>query len=302
MDNFIIDDPPGRFIDNQYLVDQSYSRHLLQTGASDKLLGDLIARMKREGMWDRAALVVSADHGVSFHARGFRREVKPDNLADIAFVPLFVKRPGQAQGSVVERHTCTTQIPRLVSSALHLDLPWPEDACKRDEIAVLNSFGSTQRGSVREYQARREATIRRKFELFGQGWNPVYGFGPDPQLIGRPVESLHPDPAQRNRINFDPATDLENVDTYGSRVPGMLEGVVGGAPQAPTSGEDLAVAVNGKIAAVTRAYPLQGKTRFIAMVRPHFLRAARNAVEVFTISGFARRPILHSLGGVNLDE
>ena len=49
-----------------FLMRQRYQRHLLQVGFTDRLLGRLIARLRETGLWDRALVVVTADHGVSF--------------------------------------------------------------------------------------------------------------------------------------------------------------------------------------------------------------------------------------------
>ncbi|MDX6653139.1 MAG: hypothetical protein QOJ38_1920 [Solirubrobacterales bacterium] len=298
MDNFIIDDPPGRFIANQWLVDQSYARHMLQAGASDHLLGTLIARMKREGIWDRALLVVSADHGVSFRPGGFRREVRADNLEDIAFVPLFVKAPRQARPRVVDRHACTTEIPGLITTALGVDLDWHADRCDAEEVGVLNSFGSLQRGSVGRYAGRRADAIRRKFELFGEGWDRVYD--DDPALIGR-AAATGKRPAAANRIRFDDESEVDEADPEAGEVPALLQATISGM-RAPAGGIPVAVAVNGRIAAVSRAYELEGKTRFIALVQPRFYRHGRDSVEVFRMTGPVRRPGLRSLGGANLHE
>jgi hypothetical protein len=303
MDNYIIDDPPGRFIDNDWLVEQSYARHMLQSGAADHLLGTLIDRMKREGLWDRATLIVSADHGVSFHAGGFRREVRADNLQDIAFVPLFVRSPHQARAKVVDGHACTTQIPQLLSATLGVKWPWTTDRCDPHQIGVLNSRGSVQHGSLEQYEALRADAVRRKFALFGEDWNSVYRFGPDPDLVGDGVGSLHieRDDGRPNHVSFDSDSDVSDVDPTAHEVPALLQGTIDGV-SAPDGGLPLAISVSGRIAAVTRAYALGGATRFIATVPPRAYRRGRNSLEVFEIGGAEPHLVLHSLGGANLSR
>ena len=83
---------------NQAAVDQYWQRHLLQLGYADRVLGRLLDRLHRTGLYDRAVLVVTADHGVSFRAGQKRRPLSPANRQDIAYVPLFVKMPGQRAG------------------------------------------------------------------------------------------------------------------------------------------------------------------------------------------------------------
>ena len=74
--------------------------HLLQVGYADRLLGRVLDRLRRTGMYDRSLVVVAADHGVSFRPGAPMRDVTPGNVAGIAPVPLFVKRPGgQGRGT-----------------------------------------------------------------------------------------------------------------------------------------------------------------------------------------------------------
>jgi hypothetical protein len=69
--------------------------HLLQVGYADRLLGRVIEHLKRNGMYDRALLVVAGDHGVSFRPGQPLRDVTPGNVASIASVPLFIKQPSR---------------------------------------------------------------------------------------------------------------------------------------------------------------------------------------------------------------
>lgn len=74
--------------------------HLLQVGFADRLLGRVMARLKRTGMYDRSLLVVVSDHGVSFRPGSAMRDVTPENVGNIAPVPLFIKQPhGRDRGT-----------------------------------------------------------------------------------------------------------------------------------------------------------------------------------------------------------
>jgi len=68
--------------------------HLLQVGYADRLLGRVIDHLKRRRLYDRALLVVAADHGVSFRPNQPLRDITAGNAANIASVPLFIKQPG----------------------------------------------------------------------------------------------------------------------------------------------------------------------------------------------------------------
>ena len=58
---------------NQAAVDQYWQRHLLQLGYANTVLERIVARLHATGLYDRALLVVTADHGVSFRAGQKRR-------------------------------------------------------------------------------------------------------------------------------------------------------------------------------------------------------------------------------------
>jgi hypothetical protein len=80
-------------------------------------------------------------------------------------------------------------------------------------------------------------------------------------------------------VKIEGATLLDAVDKGSGFVPSFIEGSVEG-----TSGTtDLAVALNGKIAAVTKTFDQHGQTRFSALVPEEVFRGGRNAVEVFAV-------------------
>ena len=83
-------------------ADALHQRHLLQVGFVDTLVGRLVARLRELGIYDRTLLIVTADHGASYREGMPRRNATERNLADIVRVPLFIKRPGQKAGAVVD--------------------------------------------------------------------------------------------------------------------------------------------------------------------------------------------------------
>ena len=86
-----------------WLVKVSYQRHLLQLGLADRLLGELLGRLRRLGLFRDALVVVVADHGIGFHVGVERRTVTAGNVEDLAPVPLLVKLPGQRRGRIDRR-------------------------------------------------------------------------------------------------------------------------------------------------------------------------------------------------------
>ena len=113
-----------RSVFDRTLVRQSWQRHLLQVGAVDALLGRIIERMKATGIYDRAALVVMADHGVSFHVGATdRRTILPLNAFDVAPIPLFMKAPGQRRGRIDRSMVRTYDVLPTLARQIGLRLP-----------------------------------------------------------------------------------------------------------------------------------------------------------------------------------
>jgi len=87
--------------DNEEVIRDMYQTFLYQVGAADRVLTNLIARLKQSGKWDSTMLVVTADHGISFIPTMPQRHTDftdPDQVADIYRIPTFIKYPNQKSG------------------------------------------------------------------------------------------------------------------------------------------------------------------------------------------------------------
>ena len=277
------------------LTDLALQRHLLESGFTDGLLGELVAGLKRKGLWERAIVVVTADHGNAVIGEVPRRNPTAANIGQIAPVPLFVKAPGQTRGRVTERHLCTTDILPMVARMLEIDYPWPRHPCPPRTVTVANSpDGETSRplAEVERLHDQYIARIGRMFG-FGNGWAPVLRFGPNAELIGRQVGSQ---PAAAT----DGATaSLEEQERLGDVDPGaevvlasLLRGKIdGGAP-----GEALAAAVNGRVAAVGESFRAGDDVRYSLLVSPSSFDAGPNRVAIYRVLGSGPAVRLARLG------
>ncbi len=61
--------------------------NMLQGAYSDRLLGRLLDRLRRLGIYDRALVVVAADHGISFRPGGQLRLAKARTSARLPACP-----------------------------------------------------------------------------------------------------------------------------------------------------------------------------------------------------------------------
>ena len=96
---------------DQGQLDVTLQRHYLQTGFVDLELRHLWRRLKQQGMWDDALIVVTADHGIAFERGLFQhRRLRRGTMGEIANVPLLIKARGR------RGHASTTRSSRPPTS------------------------------------------------------------------------------------------------------------------------------------------------------------------------------------------
>lgn len=279
--------PGNRWGRSEWLVAQAYQRHLLQLQCTDRLLGELLRRLRETGVYDDALVIVTADQGVNIATGESRRSVDPAdpvNLAALAFVPLFVKRPGQQEGAVVDTHVRTLDIVPTIADALGIEVPWRIDGRSAFQsghstrVDFLTDRGLAQ-ADVVELARQRSETVRQKAALFRAG---LLVFGPHPELQGRKVAALRVRPAAaRARIDGEIADLLRSLPAGSEVVPAQVMGSIEGPGAEPN--RPLAIAFNGRIEAVSLTYGEGSTVRYSAMAPESALRTGRNDVELFWI-------------------
>lgn len=171
---------------------QGYQRLLLQLGAVDTLLGQVIAQLEDAGLWDDAAVVVTADHGASFE-EGYFRDVSSGG-AEVWNVPLFVKHPGQHQGAVHDDPALTIDAVPTLLEVIGLDSPSSFDGVDltRGEVPGERPGGYYDLGERRTIDQSRSAVravVDRRASWIDPdgGWETLYQVGPGGSLVGRPA-------------------------------------------------------------------------------------------------------------------
>ncbi len=84
--------PPGQLA---YVLSQ-YAGEIRWT---DEHLGHFFALLKRKGLWENTAILITADHGEEFFEHGEKGH-KNDLFAESIHVPLLLKLPGPSRGRV----------------------------------------------------------------------------------------------------------------------------------------------------------------------------------------------------------
>lgn len=295
---------PGRDVSTdtwqgRFLTLQAYQRHLLQVGFVDGLVGDLLGRLRRTAMYDRSLVVVTADHGISFRPGESRRAASQATLQDLAFVPLFVKEPGQKRGAVVDYHVETIDVLPTIADILGIRIPWRVDGRtalrdpRRETVRVrTNPREDPDREATAPFASllqKQEESVMRKVELFGVGsWERLFAVGPHRQLLGRPLTAFPVDARSADRATIDHDGTrrlLASMEPGLPFVPSPLQGHVEG--DGARTGRTLAVAVNGTIAALATVYRASGEERFSALAPESAFRTGANTVEFFWVDGEA---------------
>jgi hypothetical protein len=272
-------------------------RHLLQLQFADHELGKLFAKLKADGTFDKSLIVVAADHGVALQkARRDRRRLKPDTVGEIASIPLIMKAPGQTKGKVEDAYVETVDILPTIFDILDIDpkvdmdgsSAFSEKVQNRAELRMFlrNNF-EPLKVSIAEFQRQRKAALAHKIEVLGtgkQGRDRMYRIGPRQELLGKTVSSLSPQPKGDVTAELQDVGDYDDVDPESGFIPTHPVAKVSGGAAGET--RDVAVAVNGRIEAVSKTFYLaidKGQELISAMVPPWSLEQGRNTIEFFQV-------------------
>jgi hypothetical protein len=307
-----VDPEPGldgnESFDNEFLTRQAEQRHVLQLEYTDTLVRKLLVRLRATGLYDKALIVVTADHGMSFRVKsspaepyrlgeiGWRRDLTTSNADEVAFVPLFVKKPGQRGAKVDDSWVRTLDIlPTILRDAQVKEVPRAVsgralgEPRTTEELQVLtNKHGLVELDPAALARAR-EATIEARARRLGTGASVdrLFAIGPNVGLRGRRVASMPSPRKSALAARFWGARRYVDVEPRGRRVPANVIGWLDGKAAAE---RELAVAVNGRIAALGRSFKPMGELglEFSLMVPESAFRPGLNDVRLYEVVRGAR--------------
>jgi hypothetical protein len=289
---------------DEWLTQQAYQRYLLQVAYTDLELGFVLDRLKAQGIYDRAVIVATPDHALSFRPGEPRRNVTRRNMVDVAFVPMFVKLPGQEQGRVVDGFARTIDVLPTIARAAGTRIPWRVDGhplgttlSPDGQVTLLDKDGHPVSARLSTLLAERRVALAQQLALFGTGSRErLYRIGPHRNLLGKRVLGLGAGENSDVEVDIDEAQLLGAVDLGSEIIPAYVTGRISGGSG---KDEDLAVALNGTIAATTRSYDDAGEERFAALVPERMLHNGSNLVEIFAVTGPGDHPELTRLKSGN---
>ncbi|SBT41564.1 sulfatase-like hydrolase/transferase [Micromonospora narathiwatensis] len=248
-------------------VDLARQRHLAQLGYTDRLIGETLRTLRASGLYDKALILVTADHGVSFLRDWQGRGMDAINHAadQVAWVPMFLKEPGQQAGRIDDRNWQHVDLLPTIADETHVSVPWRVDG-----------------------RSAKQAPREQAEKLF-------YDRPGEPVRIGGGVPSspapVAPDPLVGTRVGDKPAggtatvanlAAFRAVDPATGELPALVWGTV---PASVPNGTKLAVAVNGTVGAVVPVVPPdKGGRRFAAFLPDDRLFAAgANRLDIYRV-------------------
>jgi hypothetical protein len=293
---------PTRWTRDDWLVLQGYQRHLLQAQYADRLLGELVRTLRAKGVLDEALMVVVADHGIAFRPGLMQRSAVEETAGQIAFVPLFIKEPGQAKASVSDSPVQTIDVLPTIADVLQIDIPLGmfdgSSVLEPTDRKVRRLFSG---GEVYEPAAEtNQQDVIRKFRLFGadDGRLDPYAIAPAglDGLLFQDLEALNVvDPAGVD-VRVDRLRQYRKGPDEVDPFPWLLWAELDPDAGLAARKSHIAIAVGGRIAAVTRTFGQNsGKAFLYAMLPPSSFGGSSSKIELFLVEGSGDSTALHEL-------
>lgn len=285
--------------DDEWLVNQGYQLHLVQTMYVDHVVDTLVERLEQIGTYDEAVVVVASDHGIVF-TPGVenRRMATPESIGGLAAVPMFIKAPGLNGGFVDDYRAETIDLLPTIADALDAELSWEVDgasliAAERParRQSVITGGGTVTFGTDGHEMFE---VAREKVAIFGD--EGPFALAPEgtQELLGLDLDDLD---VRQTTSEVASVTELQSfagVDTDDAFLPALVQGNLSPA----SDGESIVVVgMNGVVGAVTRTYvDEEGLTQFYALVPPAYLIDGDNEVKILVLDESAARPTFLDVG------
>ena len=305
-----------------YAAGVDRQRLMLQVGYVDRLVGQLVERLRSTGLYDDTAIVLTSDHGAGFvpgeSHRGFDGETLDESLyPDILYVPLIVKAPGIEAGTVSDANVMSVDILPTVADVLGIEVPWavdgrsllgtprddPEKQFNKVDLSggPFGGFGgAVELAETQTFDgdAVLAENLARNLDTVLVGDNPghrLYAIDRDGDLVGTDIADLSEGDAVTATLVVDGG--LAAIEAFGPQdevVPVHVEGLVEGGSAGDLT---IAIAVDGVVAAIEPTYA-DGEVahRLDAMLDPAALTGrGPHTVRAFVITGRGTNREAHPL-------
>lgn len=265
-------------------VFQAEKRYLMQVGLVDELVGRLRRRLEDLGLYDQSVLVVTSDHGWSFLPGERARHVNPRTQSDILPIPLFIKRPGQEQGSIDDRLVQSVDILPMLLEILGAEVDVEMDG-RDTSVPALEQriyYYDAESIAIPEQDDLWRESLARRLARFGADtpFERLLQTGEFEALHGLEISEFELDEDSSFEFTLEDAQQYRNFDPNGQTVPAFIHGRLLKAPRFVEI--VLAATVNGRVAGVTTAFGI-GNGRFQVLVPEASFRPGENKIALWTV-------------------
>jgi hypothetical protein len=291
------DDKNGGWLNQAWPVQVNLAREMMQLSYADKLLGDVLTKLRAQKILDKTLLVVTADHGEGFVAGQQARAMNAVTAPDLSWVPMFFKMPGQTAGVLDERNWTHVDLVATLADALHVKLPQALDgqSALQAPRTTTDKFWFNTPGKklpIPDPVGDYKKVIQGYGGVLGNAKSAadLYKLGPRPDLLGKRLTSMRVAGKSSLSLSLNRAVKAAaSTVTPTSKVPtliwGHLNGKVGGT---------VAIVVNGVIAAVVPTYADNGAPLAIeALVPPSLWHNGSNDIKAYMVGGKGAATELH---------
>jgi hypothetical protein len=282
---------PGVISSEPGLAIVGTQRHLLQLAYTDKLIGAMLDRMKATGLLDKALLVVTADHGSGLTTSTKSRRLDAKNPADLCWVPLFVKLPGQKKAGVDRRNEQQVDLLPTIADVLDVRIPWDVDgismlgpARTTTDKLWYDTPGQPQHIDVARFAGLVPHGIAPEMARTDLGVSGLYAVGPLRDWYGKKLSDVRVGAPSGVTAKTEPKVDLPHADPASGSLPAMLYGGLSGPVGSGSTW--LLASVNGTVAGeIAAVHAGDGTWKFVGMVDEKYFRAGPNDVALYTVDG-----------------
>jgi hypothetical protein len=258
-------------------------RQLVQLAYTDRLVGKLIDRLKQQGLWDKALVLMTADHGVGFVPGNTTRGLGSRNAPGLMWVPMFIKAPHQTQGRIDDRNWEHVDLLPTLADMVGLSIPWKVDGFsqvgpprrQRTDKTFYNHPGDLLiRPGPPNFQKVLEGVTDTLVRAHQNGERGFYQFGAY-------ADWIYKSPREIGQVGGSPVavkiTDwdlFDTIDPDSPVVPSLVAGKV--TSGTPPAGSVMVIAVNGRIGATPGFYSqeLDAPAAWFVGLVPDFLYKA----------------------------
>lgn len=277
----------GDWGDDPILARVGLQRHLLQVGATDRLLGRLIDRLEATELWDEALVVVVADHGAAFDPTQPYRQPTSATAQEVYRIPMFVKQPGQSTGETRTDLAYNVDVAPTVLAVLGTDAgietngqsllePVPHRA---QDAALYVADGDPIHPDITVDQLIALAQRNARLLPGGDDWRAIAAPEPFGDLVGTAVSNLPSTGTTTGAFDLEQASDLAAVDTEAT---GARPVFVWGTIRGDAAPEHLLLALNGTVAGMLSRLAADGT--YVGVLDDVLVRQGDNEAEVLVPS------------------